>query len=159
MHSIKEDAGHGPETAQCRLLPRILLVKSEYPEDSKVHAVHHVGAGSKVVQFLCQREIPRVEYRAERPTRQATVAEREVVFPQGMPCRDRLSDSSHALPVCQKVEDGEEDGERFLHPKDSIERPLPVELHHRTEHRGITSDSTVRHDMLAGVIAFRRARP
>lgn len=81
MRRIQEHADPAPETTQRRLIPRRVLIKTQYPDHSKVHPIHHVCAGPEVVQFLRQREIPRVKYRAEGPASQAAVAKRKIVWP------------------------------------------------------------------------------
>ena len=57
--------------------------------------------------------------------------------------------------MCEEVEEGEEDGERFLHAHEAVEWPFSVELDNRFGSR----DALVGDYVLAGVVAFRRAVP
>lgn len=63
------------------------------------------------------------------------------------------------MPMGKEIEQGEEDREEFLHAKDSVEGPFAVVLYDWGNHRGISSNSTVRHDMLTSIIAFGRTGP
>lgn len=159
MCRVQEKAEPAPETAQRRFIPRRVLIKAQYSDDSEVHPIHHVGASPKVIQFLRQREIPRMEYRAERPTCQTAVTERKVVWPERVPRGDRLADSGHPLPMGKEIEDGEEDREDFLHAENPTEGPFAMELQDRREHWGISSESAIRHHMLTGIVAFGRTSP
>lgn len=57
------------------------------------------------------------------------------------------------------VEEGEEDGEGFLHAHVAIEGPFPVELKDGRSVRGIAGEAGVGDDVLAVVVAFGGTGP
>lgn len=76
-----------------------------------------------------------------------------------MPGGYRLLDTGHSMPVSGEVEEGEKHREGFLHPQDSAEWPLAMELDYRIQHWWIACDSAVGNDMLTGVVALGWAGP
>lgn len=59
----------------------------------------------------------------------------------------------------KEVEEGEEDGEWLLDPKEAVEWPFPMELNDRIEHWWVTRQAPVGDDLLTCVVTFGRARP
>lgn len=57
--------------------------------------------------------------------------------------------------VCEKVQEGEEDREGFLHPEESVERPFPMKL----DDVRTCGDALIGDYVLAGVIALSWAVP
>ena len=67
--------------------------------------------------------------------------------------------SFHAMPVCKKIEEREEDREGLLHAHETMEWPFTVKLYNGLHHRRISRFSFISDDMLTGVIAFLWACP
>ena len=63
------------------------------------------------------------------------------------------------MVVGEEVEEGEDDAEGFLHAEETIEGPFAVELEDRLAVGWVASEARVGDDVLAGVVAFRRAVP
>ena len=61
--------------------------------------------------------------------------------------------------MCQQIKEGEEDGERFLHACKAVEWPFPVKLQDRLKHGRISRHAAVCNDVLAYIVAIRRASP
>lgn len=60
-----------------------------------------------------------------------------------------------AVLMREEVEEGEEDGEGFLHSQETVKRPFPVELNYVFG----CFDALIGDDVLAGIIAFCWAIP
>lgn len=61
--------------------------------------------------------------------------------------------------VREEVKEGEKDGRRLLHAQKAVERPFAMELKDRLKVWRIAREALVRYDVLAEIIAFRRAGP
>jgi hypothetical protein len=61
--------------------------------------------------------------------------------------------------VSVKVEEGKDDGKRFLHAEETVKGPFAVELEDWFAVRGFAGEAGVGYDMLAGVVAFGGAGP
>ena len=59
----------------------------------------------------------------------------------------------------QEVHEGEEHGEGFLNAHETVERPFPMILYDRLNHRRLSCQSAVSDNMLARVVAFSWACP
>ena len=100
-----------------------------------------------------------MEDHAEHPACHAHVAERRVIFPQGVIPRYAVSDLGEAIAVGQEVEEGEEDGKGFLHAQEAVKGPFAMVLDDGLEHRRVSRDTAVSDDVLADIIAIGGARP
>lgn len=61
--------------------------------------------------------------------------------------------------MCEEVEEREEDTGRLLNAREAVEWPLAMELEDRLEVGRVARKSRLGRDMLAGIVAFRRAVP
>ena len=154
MRQVECDAEERPAAEQGRFVVRPGLVEAEDAHYGEVQSVQNGSTSSEVVEFLSHWKITRVENHAERPAREAKVAEGKVVFAQGVRGRDRRADALHAILVREIVEQRKQDGEDFLDAEDAVEGPFSVILHDGLEHWGVAGDAPVGYDVLAGVVAF-----
>ena len=72
---------------------------------------------------------------------------------------DLITDLCHTPDVRKIIEQGEEDGERFLDAEEAVEGPFAVELVDRIEIGMVPRQSRVCYDVLAGIVAFSWASP
>ena len=63
------------------------------------------------------------------------------------------------MVVGEKIEQRKDDGEGFLHAEETVEGPFAMELEDRLAVGWVASEARVGDDVLAGVVAFRRAVP
>ena len=89
------------------------------------------------------------------PRVHARERECEVVRLHGVPVRDAMTDLLPALKVGEEVEDGEENGCRLLHSRESPKRPLAVVL----LDGGVVLDSDIGDHVHAAVLAVINAGP
>ena len=100
-----------------------------------------------------------MEDHAEHPAHHADIAESNIVDLQWIVGWDPVSDFREAIPMCQEIEEGEEDRARFLHAQKAVEGPFAMVLENRIEHRRISRDATVCDDLLADIVAIGGTRP
>ena len=82
MRDIKRNAKHRPSSQNT--LPARITIPLIKPKDAywrKVKTVEHACTSSEVVQFFREPKVPRMENHAKHPTRQAKVAEEQVIWP------------------------------------------------------------------------------
>lgn len=151
---VEGAAEDGPE-AQEAAAARGGQVEAGDAHEGVVHAVEDAGAGAEVVELLGGGEVARVENGAEDPGGDAEVGEQLVVPAQRVGGRHALTQPHQPVPVRHQVAHAEQHRRRLLQPQHPLERPLTVELRHRLPGR----DPPRRHDVLARVVAFLRARP
>lgn len=96
---------------------------------------------------------------AEDPACDAQVSKKQVVLPQRVVSWDFPLDSRYTLSVCQKVEEGEQNGEWFLQAEEALEGPFPVELHDCVRRTWMLPQSLRSDNVLACVVAFRGTCP
>lgn len=149
---VEGAAEDGPEAQEGAVAG---AVEAGDADEGVVHAVEDAGAGAEVVELLGGAEVARVEDGAEDPGDGAEVGEDLVVPPQGVARGHALAQPRQTVPVRRQVTDAEEHGEGLLEPEDAHEGPLPVELGHAAARLHAPRG----HDVLAGVVAFLRARP
>jgi len=159
MRQIQERADQRPQTEDTGLDRTVRIIEPEHPDRAIVHAVHDLRARRKVIQLLRDAEVARVEHHAERPRREPHVSHRHVVLPQRVRGRHAAVQLRHAPVVCEEVEEREDDAEWFLHPHEAVEGPFAVELKDWLAVWWVPRQSRVRHDVLAGVVAFGGAGP
>jgi len=126
------------------------LIQPKYADRRIIKPIQHTRAGPKIVHLLRNTEIPRMENHAEDPARHAEVREADVVFSKGVGGGDVGVYFLEAVLVREEVEEGEEDGEGFLHAEEAVEGPFAVELDNWLRR----SDALVGDYVLAGVVAF-----
>lgn len=151
VHGGAEDGPEADEGAAARGG----AVEAEDADGRVVHAVEDAGAGGEVVELLGRLEVARVEDGAADPGGDAEVGEQLVVAAERVASGDGLAQLGEAARVRDEVADAEEHREGLLHPEKALEGPLAVELRHGQP----GGDAPLRHDVLAGVVAFLRAGP
>lgn len=151
---VQGAAEDGPE-AQDGAAVRRGAVEAGDAHEGVVHAVEDARAGGEVVELLGGLEVARVEGRAADPRRCAEEAEDLVVAAHGVARRHARAQPRQPHLVRHQVAHAEDDREGLLEPQHAHERPLAVELRDRLP--GL--EPAPRHDVLAGVVAFLRARP
>ncbi len=80
MHHIQRNAKPRPKPQQA-LFPRLLPIQPKHPDRRIIQPIQHIRARSKVIQLLRDPKVPRMEYHAKRPARQAHVSKPQIVFP------------------------------------------------------------------------------
>lgn len=99
-----------------------------------------------------------MEERGEDPRRDADLGKQDIIWSEGVSVRDGGADSVvQAVPVGVEVSERAEDGEGLLGAEETMEGPFSMELGYGQRGRG--EQSVGGHDVLAGVVAFLRARP
>lgn len=93
------------------------------------------------------------------PGEVAGCGEGGVVGAEGVGGGDVGVEVGEAPGVGGEVEEGEEDREGLLQAEEPVEGPLAVELVDRGQVRDWPGEAGVGDDVLAGVVAGRRARP
>lgn len=156
---VQGEAEHRPRAPHALQGGLVGPVPAPDADGRVVEAVHDRGAGAEVVHLLREGEVARVEDHAPEPRVQAEIPEDDVVFAQGIRLRDALAQGGHAPGVSEVVKEREEDREGLLHAEEAVEGPFPVELQHGAAVGRVACEALVRHDVLAGVVAFGRAVP
>lgn len=159
MQRIEQDTDCCPQTTQGGTVRGVLQIQTQDSDHGQVQTVQDAGACAPVIELLSDRKIPGVEDHAKGPTSQSKVPKRHIVFPERVPGRDRFLDSRHAMPMRREIEEGEEHRKGLLHPQHPAEGPFTMELNHRAQHWGVSRNSFIGDNMLAGIIAFGWAGP
>ena len=100
-----------------------------------------------------------MEKHTKHPARHTKVPKHQIVPPQRVAGRYLLSNLGYSPIVREEVEQAEEDGGWLLHAEEAVEGPFTVELEDGLEVGRFAFQALIGDDMLAGVVAFRRAGP
>jgi hypothetical protein len=153
MQRVQQHAQRSPYPQQ-RPLPRFILVQPEDAYGRIVHPIQDIRARRKVIQLLCQIEVPGMENHTKHPTRQIDVAPPQIVLAQRVRRGDLVAELRHAPVVCEVVEQGEDDAEGLLHAHEAVKRPFAVVLVYGLRVRRVVREAGVGHDVLACIVAF-----
>ena len=158
MRQIERNTGERPGAHDAIIHGR-LEIESEDANRRVVEPVHDTCSGGEVIEFLRDAKVTRVEQHAKGPAGQAKVSKQEVVSAQTIRRRNRLSQPAHAVVVGDEIHEREEHREGLLHAQKAVEWPFAVVLEDGLAVRWLSRQALVRHDVLAGVVAFGRAVP
>lgn len=150
MTHVGQDTDQAPQTHERASTRWEWFVETEEAHDGIVHPIEYTEAGSKVVELFGDREVTRMEDGTEEPGSQTYIANSEIVRPKTIVGRDVALKSLETMPMCIHVAKTENHTHRFLDAKKTVERPLAMELDNWMS----LSQSSFRHNMLAGVVTF-----